>query len=66
MKKYEMKSYYVVKECQCDGDIDIEVNSMTFPPQKDYRCSKCGKVHMLFEKDFPHIEHEKLELSEHN
>ena len=62
MKEYEMKSYYVVKECQCGGDIDIEVNSrmyMTYPPQKDYKCNKCGKIYMLSEKEFPRMKYKK-------
>ena len=61
MKEYTMKSFYVVKECACSGGIDVEVNNMTFPPQKDYKCNKCGKVHMLLEKEFPHMEHEPNE-----
>jgi len=57
-KRFEVETYFEAVECECGGTFQERAGDsiyMSFPPQADYRCSKCRKCLCLSEEDWPGI-----------
>ena len=67
MAKYEVKTYYYVRECSyCEGHIDERVSEIGIGKSglnvATYRCSCCGMEYELEEGEFPHTEKEMVKI----
>lgn len=64
--KYDCVKYkYSAKKCNCGGDINIKVKVMIPITNKFmYRCSKCGKTHIINGEEIPKMIEEKIVIEQ--
>lgn len=61
--KIKVNTFMQYKDCECGGIFAIPANGFvysTYPQQRDFKCTKCGKLVCLSEHDWPRFVYEEV------